>query len=256
MMDNAFRLDGKVALVTGAAGGLGEHFSYTLGRAGAKVVLVGRRLQPLQDLAAKLKKENIQALPISVDVTSPDSVSAAFEQAQAEFGLVNVVVSNAGAATSKPALSLSTDEWSQIIDINLKGSWIVCAEAAKRLVEAKQPGSLINITSILGHRVAGSVLPYTTSKAGLEHMTRAMALEWARYGIRVNAIAPGYIATPLNAEFFASDPGQALIRRIPQRRLGKPEDLDGALLLLASDASAYMTGSSIVLDGGHLQSSL
>ena len=256
MMDNAFRLDGKVALVTGAAGGLGEHFSYTLGRAGAKVVLVGRRLQPLQDLAAKLKKENIQALPISVDVTSPDSVSAAFEQAQAEFGLVNVVVSNAGAATSKPALSLSTDEWSQIIDINLKGSWIVCAEAAKRLVEAKLPGSLINITSILGHRVAGAVLPYTTSKAGLEHMTRAMALEWARYGIRVNAIAPGYIATPLNAEFFASDPGQALIRRIPQRRLGKPEDLDGALLLLASDASAYMTGSSIVLDGGHLQSSL
>ncbi|NYT85434.1 SDR family NAD(P)-dependent oxidoreductase [Pollutimonas harenae] len=255
-MDNKLRLDGKVALVTGAAGGLGEHFSRTLGAAGAKVVVVGRRLQPLQDLASQLQKENIQALALSMDVTDPASVKAGFDQAQAEFGLINVVVSNAGAATDKPALTLSTEEWSQVVDINLKGSWVICSEAARRLVDASQPGSLINVTSILGHRVAGSVLPYTTSKAGLEHMTRAMALEWARYGIRVNALAPGYISTPLNSEFFASDLGKALIRRIPQRRLGTPADLEGALLLLASDASAYMTGSSIVLDGGHLQSSL
>src|SRR5690606_26975021 len=226
------------------------------GRAGARVILAGRRVQPLQALAGRLDQEHIQAYPVSMDVTNETSVKAGFEQVASEYGLVNVVVSNAGVASDKPALALTTQEWSQIIDINLKGSWVVCAEAARRLVDAGQPGSLINVTSILGHRVAGSVLPYTTSKAGLEQMTRAMALEWARYGIRVNALAPGYISTPLNSEFFASDPGKALIRRIPQRRLGTPADLDGALLLLASDASAYMTGSSIVLDGGHLQSSL
>ncbi|MGB6104242.1 MAG: SDR family oxidoreductase [Pusillimonas sp.] len=255
-MDNKFRLDGKVALVTGAAGGLGEHFSRMLGAAGARVVLAGRRLQPLRDLAAQLKEENIAAHPVSMDVTDTDSVKAGFEQAQSACGLINVVVSNAGAATEKPALALTHDDWTRVVDINLKGSWAVCTEAARRLVDAGQPGSLINVTSILGHRVAGSVLPYTTSKAGLEQMTRALALEWARYGIRVNALAPGYIATPLNLEFFASDLGKALIRRIPQRRLGTPADLEGALLLLASDASAYMTGSSVVLDGGHLQSSL
>ena len=190
-MENKLRLDGKIALVTGAAGGLGEHFSRTLGAAGAKVIVVGRRLEPLQDLASQLQKEGIQALALSMDVTDPASVTQGFDRAQAQFGMINVVVSNAGAATDKPALALTTEEWSQVMDINLKGSWVVCSEAARRLVDAKQPGSLINVTSILGHRVAGSVLPYTTSKAGLEQMTRAMALEWARYGIRVNALAPG-----------------------------------------------------------------
>src|SRR5690606_12435090 len=158
-MDDKLRLDGKIALVTGAAGGLGEHFSRMLGAAGAKVVVVGRRLQPLEDLAAQLREENIQATALSLDVTDPASVKAGFDKAQQAFGLVNVVVSNAGAATDKPALQLSTEEWSQVVDINLKGSWVVCAEAARRLVDAGQPGSLINVTSILGYRVAGSVLP-------------------------------------------------------------------------------------------------
>ncbi len=140
--------------------------------------------------------------------------------------------------------------------VNLTGCWLTACEVARRLVAAGRPGSLILVSSILGHRVAGNVLPYTVSKAGLEQMTRALALEWARHRIRVNALAPGYVETDLNREFFASQPGLNLIQRIPQRRLGHPHDLDGPLLLLASDASAYMTGSSLVVDGGHLQSTL
>jgi NAD(P)-dependent dehydrogenase (short-subunit alcohol dehydrogenase family) len=183
-------------------------------------------------------------------------VAAAFEQAARACGEIDVAVCNAGVATHKWALDLSGAEWRQVLDTNLTGSWHVAREAARRLVLAKRPGSIIMVTSILGHRVSGAVLPYTVSKAGLEQMTRALALEWARHGIRVNALAPGYVETDLNREFFASPAGQAMIKRIPQRRLGRAQDLDGALLLLASGASAYMTGSTLVVDGGHLQSTL
>ncbi|MGB3289256.1 MAG: SDR family oxidoreductase [Burkholderiaceae bacterium] len=255
-MGVGFRLDGKVALVTGAAGALGSHFADTLGRAGATVVLAGRRLPPLEQLAVRLQSDGISAHPLRMDVSDPDSVEQAFEQAWSLCGSVDVLVCNAGVAVNKKAFDIPLDEWSQVVDINLKGSWLVCRQAARRLADAGKPGSIITVTSILGHRVAAAVLPYAASKAGLEHMTRAMALEWARHGIRVNALAPGYIETNLNSDFFASEAGQALIRRIPQRRLGAPQDLDGALLLLASDASLYMTGSSIVVDGGHLQSTL
>lgn len=255
-MDVGFRLDGKVALVTGAAGALGSHFASTLGRAGATVVLAGRRLQPLEQLTTQLHDENINAHALHMDVSDPASVELAFGQAWSLCGSVDIVVCNAGVAVNKKSLDIPPDEWSRVVDVNLKGSWLVCKQAARHLVDAGKPGSIITVTSILGHRVAAAVLPYTASKAGLEHMTRAMALEWARYGIRVNALAPGYMETSLNRDFFASEAGRALIKRIPQRRLGTPKDLDGALLLLASDASLYMTGSSIVVDGGHLQSSL
>ncbi|MFW7340126.1 SDR family oxidoreductase [Pollutimonas sp. H1-120] len=255
-MDVGFRLDGKVALVTGAAGALGSHFAGTLGRAGATVILAGRRLQPLEQLAAQLRGANIDGHALHMDVGDPASVELAFRQAWSLCGIVDILVCNAGVAVNKKSLDILADEWSQVVDVNLKGSWLVCKQAARHLVDAGKPGSIITVTSILGHRVAAAVLPYAASKAGLEHMTRAMALEWARYGIRVNALAPGYMETNLNRDFFASEAGQALIKRIPQRRLGTPRDLDGALLLLASDASLYMTGSSIVVDGGHLQSSL
>lgn len=255
-MANEQCLNGKVALVTGAAGALGENFAHTLGRAGAKVVVAGRRLAPLQQVASALRDQGVQALAVSMDVTDESSVAAAFDQVEREFGRVNVVVNNAGIAVNKPAIKTSLQEWSSVVDTNLKGCWVVCSQAARRLVAAGEPGSIINISSILGYRVAGAVIGYTTAKAGLEQMTKALALEWARYGIRVNAIAPGYIETELNRDFFHSDAGQAMINRIPQRRLGQPHHLDGALLLLASDASEYMTGSSIVIDGGHLQSTL
>ena len=181
---------------------------------------------------------------------------AAFDVMADEIGAPDVVVSNAGVATSMKALDLTASDWDRVVDTNLKGCWLVCNEAARRLSAASKAGSFIMISSILGRRVAGNVAPYAAAKAGVEHLTRALALEWARHGIRVNALAPGYIETDLNREFFASEPGQKMIRRIPQRRLGQAGDLDGPLLLLASDYSNYMTGSTLVVDGGHLQSSL
>lgn len=255
-MYKRFSLDNKAVLITGASGGLGEHFAETLSDAGATVIVAGRRRQPLDTLVQRLQKQGAKAHAITMDVTNQISVAAGFNQAQERCGVIGIVVCCAGVAVNKKSLDLSIDEWDNVVDTNLKGNWIVCNEAARRLVKAGQPGSIVNVTSILGHRVAGSVLPYAAAKAGLEQMTRALALEWARYGIRVNALAPGYIETDLNRDFFSSEAGQAMIGRIPQRRLGQCADLDGALLLLTSDASAYMTGSSIVVDGGHLQTSL
>lgn len=255
-MHNNFDLTGKVALLSGAAGGLGAHMAETLGLAGARLVLIGRRAAPLDALASQLRDQGIQALAVSADVTDEAQVESSLDRAQAEYGTVDVVVCSAGCTHQAPALSLAVADWDRVLNVNLKGCWLVAAHAARRLVQAQRSGSIIMISSILGYRVAGSLLPYTVSKAGLEHMTRALALEWARYGIRVNALAPGYIETDLNRDFFASPAGQAMVQRIPQRRLGQAGDLDGPLLLLASDASLYMTGSSIVIDGGHLHSTL
>lgn len=255
-MRDKFSLDGKVVLITGASGGLGQHFALTLGLAGGAVVVTGRRKRPLTELVGRLQKQGIDACAVTMDVTDPASVQAAFDHAQRQLGVPDVIVCNAGVTIQKKSLDLSYQEWKTVLDTNLAGCWLVGNEAVRRLIEAGMPGSVINITSIVGHRVAGSVLPYAVSKAGLEQMTRAQALEWARHGIRVNSLAPGYIETDLNRDFFSTDAGQAMIQRIPQRRLGQCADLDGALLLLASEASAYMTGSTIVVDGGHLQSSL
>jgi NAD(P)-dependent dehydrogenase (short-subunit alcohol dehydrogenase family) len=159
-------------------------------------------------------------------------------------GPATIVVNNSGVTASHAALDLDPGDWDKVMDTNVKGAWLVARAAARRMIDAGVGGSVVNIASILGFRVAGRVAPYAASKAGLLHLTRALAFEWTRHGIRVNALAPGYIETDLNRDFFASDPGKALIARIPQRRLGRPEDLDGALLLLASNASAYMTGKS------------
>jgi NAD(P)-dependent dehydrogenase (short-subunit alcohol dehydrogenase family) len=255
-MDDRFSLAGKTALITGASGGLGARFARTLGLAGATVILAGRHREPLARLADTLSALGITAMAQPMDVADADSVRQGLDEAQARTGLIDVAVCAAGIASHQPALALSVGDWDRVLAINLKGCWLTATEIARRLVQAQRPGSLILVSSILGHRVAGNVLPYTVSKAGLEQMTRALALEWARHGIRVNALAPGYVDTDLNHDFFATDAGQALIRRIPQRRLGRAQDLDGPLLLLASDASAYMTGSSLVVDGGHLQSTL
>ncbi|MDA3919884.1 MAG: SDR family NAD(P)-dependent oxidoreductase [Salinisphaera sp.] len=255
-INNRFDLTGRVALVTGAGGGLGSGFAHTLADAGAAVVLCARREGPLEEVAAQIRAAGGKARVAPMDVTDANSVAAAFDIAQDAFGSVDIAVCNAGIALAGKAIDMDEGDWLKTIEVNLSGCWRVATECARRLRAADKPGSVVNVTSILGQRVAGMVAPYAASKGGLEQLTRSLALEWARYGIRVNALAPGYIATDLNRDFFDSEPGQKMIGRIPQKRLGEVDDLAGALLLLASDAGRYMTGSTIVVDGGHLQSSL
>jgi len=249
-------LDGRVALVTGANGGLGAHFAETLAQAGAKVALCARQIDTLANVAARIRASGGAAQEVALDVTRRDSVVRAFEEAARRLGPVTVVVNNAGVAITKPLLDHSEEDWEQVIGVNLTGAWRVAQEAARHMVKNATGGSIVNIASILGLRVSSQVPSYVASKAALIHLTKAMALELARHKIRVNALAPGYIETGINREFFESEAGQAVVKRIPQRRIGSAGALAGALLLLASDAGSYATGSVFVLDGGQLVSSL
>lgn len=243
-------VSGKRALVTGASSGLGLHFAEVLARAGASVTLAARRTEMVEAAAERLSGEGLIAHNTTLDVTSPESVIALFQS----YKPFDIVVNNAGISGHGSALDMEIEQFEEVIATNLSGVFAV-AQAAARSMKTRG-GSIINIASILGLRVSGHVSAYAASKAGVVQLTKALALEWARYGIRVNAICPGYIETPINADFFATDAGANLVRRVPQRRLGKLEDLDGPLLLLSSDASAYMTGSIIAVDGGHLVSGL
>lgn len=249
-------MSGKVALVTGASDGLGRHFAGVLARAGARVVLGARRRERLERAVDEIAADGGTASAVALDVSAGRSVEEAFAEIDRNVGPVDVVINNAGTTVTKPMLEMTEAEWDGIVDTNLKGVWLVMREAARRMVDAKSGGCVVNVTSILGERVAGNVSAYAASKAAVTHLTKAAALELARYGIRVNALAPGYIRTDLNAEYFESLPGQAMIKRVPQRRLGDAADLDAPLLLLASDASPFMTGAVVAVDGGHLVSSL
>lgn len=255
-MSKTFDLSSKVAMVTGASSGLGLHFARTLAAHGAAVVVTARRADRLADLVSELKGKGHRAHAVAMDVLSAESIRAAFADAETVLGLCDIVVNNAGISIVKPALEMPESDWDQVSNTNLRGAWLVAQTAAQRWVKAGRPGRLINIASILGLRTIGQVAPYNAAKAGLLHLTRVLAMEWARHSIQVNAISPGYIETEMNAAFWQSEPGQRLISRVPQRRLGKPSDLDGALLLLASDAGAFMTGADITVDGGHTVNSL
>jgi NAD(P)-dependent dehydrogenase (short-subunit alcohol dehydrogenase family) len=256
MADLFADLEGKAALVTGASGGLGAHFARTLVSHGVKVALAARRKEALEALAAELTAQGGQALAVQLDVTNATSVREALTTAQRSFGAIDILVNNSGVSANAPVLEQTESDWDRVFDTNTKGAFLMSSELARQLRAAGKPGSIINIASVLGLRQASHVAPYAASKAALVQLTKTLALELARYQIRVNALAPGYILTDLNREFFATEEGAKMIRRIPQRRLGHAEDLDGPLLLLASDASRFMTGAVIPVDGGHLVTSL
>jgi len=251
-MQARFGLEGKTALVTGASAGLGVHFARTLADAGARVIVAARRTEALAALVAELTGNGHEAEALTLDVSSSASIEAAADT----IGSVDILVNNAGVVRDKPALSQTEEDWDAVVDTDLKGVFLMAKAAAEGMKARGTGGSIINIASILGLRQAGNVVPYAVSKAGVIQLTKALALEWARFGIRVNAIAPGYIGTDLNTDFRDSDAGKALIKRIPQRRLGHLQDLDGPLLLLASQAGVAVAGSVIVADGGHLVSTL
>lgn len=253
----SFNLAGRRALVTGASGGLGLYFAEVLGGAGAEVVLAARRAEKLTEEVERLRAKGIKAHAVSMDVTNVASVNDAVAQAeQLAGGVLDILVNNAGVSGESFFLKLEEAEWDAVVDTNLKGAYLVARAVGVRLAETKTGGSIINIASVLGLRVGGSVSPYCASKAGLIHMTKAMAFELARNKIRVNAIAPGYIETDFNRDFFESEVAQKMLARIPFRRLGNKEELAGPLLLLASEAGSYMSGSVIEVDGGHLCSTL
>ncbi|MCY4426242.1 MAG: SDR family NAD(P)-dependent oxidoreductase [Halieaceae bacterium] len=245
-----FDLTGRGVLVTGGGTGLGRHFARVMAKAGARVVLCARRVEKIQQCAEEINNSGGIAEYYQMDVTKVDSVKEAIA-AGGRAGVISVVVNNAGVHSEPMLLDMTEEEWDGILATNLKGSWLVAKEAVAQMAEAGVGGSIINIASILGLAAQKGTGPYSASKAALLHLTRNMALEWAKYGVRVNSIAPGYFSTDLADDFIATELGKAMLKRIPQRRLGRHEDLSGPILLLASDASAYMTGTTVTVDGGH-----
>jgi NAD(P)-dependent dehydrogenase (short-subunit alcohol dehydrogenase family) len=250
-----FSLANRTALVTGASSGLGRHFAGVLAGAGATVVVAARRLDKLEEVAAEIEAKGGKALAVEMDVTDDGSIVAAFDSIREALGRpCDVVINNSGMSREGWYREQSEEDWNAVIDTNLTGVWRVGKHATNALINAKAKGSIVNIASITAHRTQYMTTAYCVSKAGVDHLTRHMALESARYGIRVNAISPGYYKTAINDEYLDSEAGEAMRKRIAFRRFGEYRELDGALLLLSSEAGSYMTGSTIVVDGGHLLS--
>ena len=251
----AFDLSGRVALVTGAGSGLGRHFATVLANAGATVALCARRIDKLEETAGIIHNSGGRAVCVALDVTRAESIRSSFDEIASQAGVPQVLVNNAGVNRPAFATDMSEEDWDAVIDTNLRGCFLMAKEFASRLIAAASAGSLINVASILALRTQKSVSAYMAAKAGLVHMGKGFALEWAGYGIRVNTLVPGYFNTDLTAKFLQSDPGRELVANIPMRRGGELEELTAPLLLLAGDASSFMTGSTLVVDGGHLVSS-
>ena len=247
--ENPFDLSGKVALITGASSGLGRHFAKTLSANGAKTILAARRVENMKKLKSELKNDSFI---VDLDVTSKESVNNLKEEIENTIGQLDIVINNAGISDPVKFIDISEDSWLSVLETNLNGAFRIAKMATDIMLKNEGGGSIINIASILAERVGLNLASYASAKAALVQLTKSMALELARSNIRVNALAPGYILTEINQEFFDTDEGQGYISKIPMKRLGLESELDGALLLLASDASSFMTGSVITVDGGHV----
>ncbi|AWV00533.1 SDR family NAD(P)-dependent oxidoreductase [Burkholderia cepacia] len=256
-MGRSINLEGKVALVTGASSGLGQRFAQVLSQAGAKVVLASRRVERLKELRAEIEAAGGAAHVVSLDVTDVQSIKAAVAHAETEAGTIDILVNNSGVSTMQKLVDVTPADFEFVFDTNTRGAFFVAQEVAKRMImrangngNGKPPCRIINIASVAGLRVFPQIGLYAMSKAAVVQMTRAMALEWGRHGINVNAICPGYIDTEINHYLWETEQGQKLQSMLPRRRVGKPQDLDGLLLLLAADESQFINGSIISADDG------
>lgn len=254
----SFRLDGSHAVITGASSGFGSHFAGVLADAGARVVLGARRTDKVEARVEEIRAAGGEAAGAALDVRDSDSIKAFLDAAEAEFGPIDVLINNAGVeAGAKTYMMIDEDDWDFVMDTNLKGTWLMARHYTERVsVNAQTGGNIVNISSITDRRTIKGQFPYAVSKGALTRMTEVMALEAAKYRIRVNALAPGYFLTDVSRLLLESDQAPAFMKGIPMRRFGEFDDLDGPLLLLASDASRYMTGSVLVVDGGHVCASL
>lgn len=247
--------EGKIALVTGASSGLGARFAKVLGKAGAQVVLAARRVERLKEVRAEIEAEGGAAHVVELDVTDYGSIKSAIAHAETEAGPIDILVNNSGVSTTQRLVDVTPDDYAYVMDTNQRGAFFVAQEAAKRMIarakgDPRKQHRIINIASVAGLRVLPQIGIYCMSKAAVVQMTKAMALEWGRYGINVNAICPGYIETEINSEYFHTEHGKQLMNMLPRKRLGKPEDLDGLLLLLAAEESHFLNGTIVAADDG------
>jgi 3-oxoacyl-[acyl-carrier protein] reductase len=248
-----FSLQGRVALVTGASSGLGTQFAKALAENGASVALVARRAERLEALKKEIEAKGGKAIAVEADVTDRAAMSGAFDAAEKAFGTVTILVNNAGIAqSSRRAIEVTPEEWRKVLSVDLDAVFHNAQEAARRMLAAQKKGAIVNIASVLGLGVAKGVAAYATAKAAVIQITKVLAVELAFKGVRVNAIAPGWFVTEINDDYLNSEAGTALKREIPMGRFGAAGDLDGALLLLCSDAGSYITGATIVVDGGQV----
>ncbi len=251
-------LSGRVAFITGASGGLGAQFARTLSRSGAAVVLAARRVERLKTLRAELESQGGDAHVVTLDVTDPDSIMSAVAHAETEMGTIDILVNNSGVSTQQKLVDVAPEDFDYVFNTNTRGAFFVAQEVAKRMIGRAQgsaPGTftggrIVNVASMAGLRVLSRIGVYSMSKAAVIHMTRAMALEWGKYGINVNALCPGYIDTEINHSHWSTEAGKKLIGMLPRKRVGQPKDLDAALMMLCANESHFINGAVLSADDG------